>query len=86
MRLEPSIPIIPRAALTDRSARHNDPRAGTHYCLDTALAKIAVEESLRAVLAAAPPLRLTEDPAEIPWRPVLGRRPVRLLVSPDAAA
>ena len=36
--------------------------AGTHYCLGTALAKIAVEESLRAVLAADPALRLTEDP------------------------
>jgi hypothetical protein len=42
--------------------------------------------SLRAVLAADPPLRLTEDPAEIPWRQVLGRSPVRLLVSPDSAA
>jgi cytochrome P450 len=57
--------------------------AGTHYCLGTALAKIAVEESLRAVLAADPPLRLTEDPAEIPWRQVLGRSPARLLVSPN---
>jgi cytochrome P450 len=28
--------------------------AGTHYCLGTALAKIAVEESLRAVVAAHP--------------------------------
>jgi cytochrome P450 len=57
--------------------------AGTHYCLGTALAKIAVEESLRAVLAADPPLRLTEDPADIPWRQVLGRSPARLLVSPN---
>jgi len=45
-----------------------------------------VEESLGAVLAADPPLRLTEDPSEIPWRQVLGRSPVRLLVSPDSAA
>ena len=51
--------------------------AGTHYCLGTALAKIAVEESLRAVLAADTPLRLTEDPADIPWRQVLGRSPAR---------
>ncbi len=57
--------------------------AGTHYCLGTALAKIAVEESLRAVVAADPPLRLTEDPMEIPWRQVLGRSPARLLVSPN---
>ena len=57
--------------------------AGTHYCLGTALAKISVEESLRAVLAADTPLRLTEDPADIPWRQVLGRSPARLLVSPS---
>jgi cytochrome P450 len=128
MRLEPSIPAIPRTALApielhgttipagsmvflciaaacrDETAWHEpdqfDPDrfsrpdtakllnfgAGTHYCLGTALAKIAVEESLRAVLAADPPLRLTEDPAEIPWRQVLGRSPARLLVSPVDAA
>jgi cytochrome P450 len=128
MRLEPSIPAIPRTAMApielhgttipagsmvflciasacrDETAWHEpdqfDPDrftrpgtakllnfgAGTHYCLGTALAKIAVEESLRAVLAADPPLRLTEDPAEIPWRQVLGRSPARLLVSPDNGA
>jgi cytochrome P450 len=125
MRMEPSIPIIPRtatepidlhgatipagsmvflciaAACRDETAwlepnrfdpdRFTRPEqgkllnfgAGTHYCLGTALAKIAVEESLRAVLAADPPLRLTEDPADIPWRQVLGRSPARLLVSPN---
>ena len=125
MRLEPSIPIIPRTALApielhgttipagsmvflciaaacrDETAWHEpdqfDPDrftrpdiakllnfgAGTHYCLGTSLAKIAVEESLRAVLAADPPLHLTEDAAAIPWRQVLGRSPARLLVSPD---
>jgi hypothetical protein len=51
-----------------------------------ALAKIAVEESVRAVLAAdRPPMRLTEDPAEIPWRQVLGRSPARLLVNSGVA-
>ncbi len=124
MRLEPSIPAIPRTALApialhgttipagsmvflciaaacrdeaawrepnqfdpDRFTRSDTAKllnfgAGTHYCLGTAIAKIAVEESLRAVLAADPRLRLTEDPAEIPWRQVLGRSPARLLVSP----
>jgi cytochrome P450 len=128
MRLEPSIPLIPRtavesielhgttipagsmvllciaAACRDASAwpdpDHFDPDrftrpdtarlvnfgAGTHYCLGTALAKLAVEECVRAVLAADPPLRLTEDPAEIPWRRVLGRSPSRLLVERDEAA
>ena len=59
--------------------------AGTHYCLGTALAKVAVEESVRAVLAADPPLHLTEDPAEIPWRQVIGRSPARLAVRSEAA-
>lgn len=44
----------------DRFSRPDTPRllnfgAGTHYCLGHALAKIAVEESVRAVLAADPP-------------------------------
>jgi cytochrome P450 len=124
IRLEPSIPIIPRTAVApidlhgttisagsmvflciasacrDESAwpepDHYDPDrftrsdtaklpnfgAGTHYCLGTALAKVAVEESLRAVLAADPPLTLTENPADIPWRQVLGRSPARLMVRP----
>ncbi len=128
MRLEPSIPAIPRTAVEpielhgattpagsmvllciaaacrdasawddpnrfdpDRFSRPDTPRllnfgAGTHYCLGTALAKIAVEESLRAVLAVDPPLRLTEDPADIPWRHVLGRSPARLVVSSERAA
>jgi hypothetical protein len=45
-----------------------------------------VEESLRAVLAADPPLQLAEDPADIPWRQVLGRSPTRLLVRADGKA
>lgn len=60
--------------------------AGTHYCVGHALAKIAVEESVRALLVADPPLRLAEDPADIPWRQVLGRSPVRLIVSSERAA
>ncbi len=128
MRMEPSIPFIPRTAVEpielygktiqagstvflciasacrdasawcqpdqfdpDRFSRHDTPRlvnfgAGTHYCVGHALAKIAVEESVRSVLAADhPPLRLIEDPADIPWRQVLGRSPARLLVSSGAA-
>jgi hypothetical protein len=54
----------------DRFARPDSAKlpnfgAGTHYCLSTALAKVAVEESLRALLAADPPLGLAEDPADI---------------------
>jgi hypothetical protein len=127
IRLEPSIPFIPRTAVApielygttipagsmvflcfaaacrdalawrepdhfdpDRFTRPDTPRlpnfgAGTHYCVGHALAKIAVEECVRAVLAGDPPLCLTEDPADIPWRQVLGRSPARLLVSSGAA-
>ncbi len=75
----------------DRFLRPDTPRllnfgAGTHYCLGKAVATIAVEECVRAVLAADPPLRLTENPAEIPWRQVLGRSPARLVVTPEWAA
>jgi len=127
MRLEPSIPFIPRTTVApielygttipagsmvslciasacrdaaawnepdrfdpDRFSLPETPRllnfgAGTHYCIGHALAKIAVEQSVGGVLAADdPPLRLTEDPADIPWRQVLGRSPSRLLVVPAA--
>ena len=75
----------------DRFTRPDTPKllnfgAGTHYCLGTALAKIAVEESVRAVLAADPALHLTEDRPAIPWRQVLGRSPARLTVSSEMAA
>lgn len=56
--------------------------AGTHYCLGTALAKLAVEETLRAVLSADPQLRLDPAADTITWRQVLGRSPARLDVRP----
>ena len=128
MRMEPSIPYVPRTAVApielydttimpgsivllcfaaacrdasawrepdhfdpDRFSRPDTPRllnfgAGTHYCIGHALAKIAVEECVCAVLAADPPLRLTEDPADIAWRQVLGRSPARLVVTSERAA
>ncbi len=128
IRLEPSIPLIPRTAVEpielhgttipagamvllciaatcrdasawrepdtfdpDRFAEPDAPRllsfgAGEHYCLGTSLAKVAVGECLRAVLATDPPLRLAEDPTTIPWRRVLGRSPMRLFVSSGRAA
>jgi cytochrome P450 len=127
IRMEPSIPYIPRTAVAPielhdtmlqagsmvflcfasagrdasawREPDHFDPErfsqsdtprplnfgAGTHYCLGKALAHIALEECVRAVLA-APGLQLSENPADIPWRQVLGRSPARLLVSSDRAA
>jgi cytochrome P450 len=75
----------------DRFTRPDTPRLvnfgpGTHYCLGTALAKLAVEQCVQAVLAADPSLRPTEDPADIPWRQVLGRSPSRLRVERDTGA
>jgi cytochrome P450 len=123
IRLEPSIPLIPRTAVApielydveipagamvflciasagrDASVWENPdsfdpcrftntdgPRlpsfgAGAHYCLGAAVAKMAVETSVAAVLAHQPALRLTENPVDIPWRRILGRSPTRLLVT-----
>jgi cytochrome P450 len=56
--------------------------AGPHYCLGAALARLTVEEVIRSVVVQpASPLALTEDPADIPWRAVLGRSPARLTVN-----
>jgi cytochrome P450 len=70
----------------DRFTRPDTPKllvfgAGQHFCLGAALARLTVEECVRAVLAADPPLRLDENEAEIPWRAVLGRSPARLSVT-----
>jgi cytochrome P450 len=70
------------------AARFTNPRtsrllafgAGTHYCLGAVLARVTLEECLRAVLAMDTLFELAEPPAEIPWRVVLGRSPARLLV------
>jgi cytochrome P450 len=75
----------------DRFDRPETPRLltfglGTHYCLGTALAKVAVEEYLRTVLENDPGLELAENPDDIPWRLILGRSPTRLHVRPRAAA
>ncbi len=55
--------------------------AGPHYCLGAALARLTVEEAVRATALDHPELQLTEDPAALPWRIVLGRSPARLPVS-----
>jgi cytochrome P450 len=75
----------PDEFMPDRCARPDTPKplnfgAGAHYCLGTALAKIAVEECVRAVICSDPPLRLAEEAQDIPWRVILGRSPSRLLV------
>lgn len=72
----------------DRFTRPGTPRllvfgAGPHFCLGSALAKITVEETVRAALGADLALRLADTDADTPWRVVLGRSPSRLEVTPD---
>jgi hypothetical protein len=55
--------------------------AGAHYCLGAALARMTLEECLRAFLTAGE-WELVEPVDQIPWRVVLGRAPQRLLVRP----
>ena len=55
--------------------------AGPHYCLGAALARVTLEECLRAVVMGDERFELAEEPCENPWRVVLGRSPVRLRVT-----
>lgn len=55
--------------------------AGPHFCLGAALAKVTLEECLRAVVTNGARYELAEPPDEIPWRVMLGRSPERLLVN-----
>jgi cytochrome P450 len=80
---EPSVWRDPETVDVARVTQSNAPRllsfgAGPHYCLGAALARLTVEEAVRAYLTLENP-RLVEDP--MPWRSVLGRAPQRLLVS-----
>ena len=52
--------------------------AGAHYCLGAALARLTLEEGVRAVLDLGP-IRATEEPALVPWRLLLGRAPQRVI-------
>ena len=54
--------------------------AGPHYCLGAALARLTVEEAVRAV-AGGPDLTPAFDVTNVEWRSVLGRSPVSLPVT-----
>ncbi|MEY2433074.1 MAG: hypothetical protein QOC92_2799 [Acidimicrobiaceae bacterium] len=80
---EPSVWRDPDRVDVARFTEPGTPRllsfgAGQHYCLGAALARLTVEEAVKAYLLLDTP-RLIEDP--VPWRSVLGRAPARLAVS-----
>jgi len=52
---------------------------GPHYCLGAALARMTIEEVVRAIAELAP--KLTADPESIEWVQVLGVAPARLPVA-----
>jgi cytochrome P450 len=54
--------------------------AGPHFCLGAALARMTLQESVRATVMDGARFRLAEEPAGLPWRTVLGRSPARLPV------
>jgi cytochrome P450 len=53
--------------------------AGPHYCLGAALARMTLEETVRAVAPRAPELAV--EPDDVQWAAVLGRAPLSLPVS-----
>jgi len=53
---------------------------GTHYCLGAALARMTLEEAVRAVFVETPQPRAAFDVDGVEWRQVLGRSPVSLPV------
>lgn len=55
--------------------------AGPHFCLGAALARMTLQETVRALVTDGAVLGLTEAPDEIGWRSVLGRSPARLPVA-----
>ncbi len=53
---------------------------GTHYCLGAALARMTLEEAVRAMFVIAPPAHAAVDLTHVEWRQVLGRSPSSLAV------
>lgn len=82
---EPGVWTDPDVLEIDRFTRSDVPRllsfgAGVHYCLGAALARLTVEEVVRAFVAVEPGLELAVRSDEVEWRSILGRSPARLPV------
>jgi cytochrome P450 len=83
---EPGVWVDPDTVDLTRFAQPGVPRLmsfgiGTHYCLGAALARMTLEEAVRAVFVTAPAPRAAVDLADVEWRQVLGRSPVTLPVT-----
>jgi cytochrome P450 len=82
---EPGVWVDPDRLDLTRFAQPDVPRLmsfgiGTHYCLGAALARMTLEEAVRAVFAETPQPRAAFDLDAVEWRQVLGRSPVALPV------
>jgi cytochrome P450 len=80
---DPSVWEDPDVFLVDRFSAPSAPRllsfgTGPHYCLGTNLARMTLEETVKAV--AGRDLVLLADPEKVEWRQILGRSPVALPV------
>jgi len=82
---EPGVWAEPDALDLTRFAQPGVPRLmsfgiGTHYCLGAALARMTLEEAVRAVFVETPQPRAAFDIDAVEWRQVLGRSPASLPV------
>jgi cytochrome P450 len=55
--------------------------AGPHFCLGAALARMTVQECVRAVAERGESMTIDIAPEDVPWRVVLGRSPAELPVT-----
>jgi hypothetical protein len=81
---DPAVWHDPDSFVARRFAEPEPPRllsfgGGPHYCLGAALARLTLEESVRAVAELAPSLRAAPD--DIEWVQVLGRSPAHLPIA-----
>jgi cytochrome P450 len=80
---DPSIWADSNRLLVDRFTSPDTPKplsfgTGQHFCLGSHMARMTLDEVVSGL--ARHPVVLRDDPAEVPWRQVLGRSPVAVEV------